>query len=64
MSSVLDDIIAFLEGHDAGVFADYLRELKQELDEPRRIVLSQQDLDALGSGLGCVIRDGVAVYYD
>ncbi len=38
--------------------------LSQELREPRDIVLRDEDLRALGSGRGCVIRDGVAVYYD
>jgi hypothetical protein len=36
----------------------------QEPQEPREIVLRDEDLHALGSGRGCVIRDGVAVYYD
>jgi hypothetical protein len=38
--------------------------LSQEPQEPREIVLRDEDLHALGSGRGCVIRDGVAVYYD
>jgi hypothetical protein len=61
---MLDDIIRFLEDHDSNEHAAYLRDLKQQLERPREIVLCQEDLEALGSGCGCVIRDGVAVYYD
>jgi hypothetical protein len=61
---VLDDIIRFLEDHDSDVYARYLRDLKQKLDEPRDIVLHKEDLEALRSGRGAVNRGGVAVYYD
>jgi hypothetical protein len=61
---MLDDTIRFLQERDADAYAGYLRDLKRELQEPREIVLHDADLHALGSGRGCVIRDGVAVYYD
>jgi hypothetical protein len=61
---MLDDIVRFREDHDSNAYAAYLRDLKRELERPRDIVLSQEDLEALGLGRGCVIRDGVAVYYD
>jgi hypothetical protein len=61
---MLDDTIRFLEERDADVYARYLRDLKQQLLEPPELVLDKADLQTLGSGRGCVIRDGVAVYYD
>jgi hypothetical protein len=50
--------------HDASVYADYLRDLRQELLEPPEFVLRAEPLQSVGPRRGRVIWDGVAVWLD
>jgi hypothetical protein len=45
---------------DAGVYAGYVRDLRQELLEPPEFVLCDEPLRPPGSGRGRVTGDGVA----
>lgn len=53
-----------LAEYDAGVYADYLRDLTQELREPPDFVLRAEPVQVPGPRRGRVIHDGVALWLD
>jgi len=53
-----------LDEYDADLYAGYLRDLRQELQEPPELLPCHEPLLVHGSGRGRVTHDGVAVWFE
>jgi len=53
-----------LEQHDADVYGDCLRDLRQELLDPPEFVFCREPLRILGAGRTRAIRDDAAIWFD